>query len=42
MQQDLQLYSPFDDVPELDALQEDIDAAKDDLYLAKSLVRCGT
>ena len=39
MQHDLQLYCPFDDTPELDPLHEDIDAAKDDLYLAKSSVR---
>ena len=36
VQQDLQLYCPFVDVPELDPLHEDIDAAKDDLNLAKS------
>ena len=36
MQHDLQLYCPFVDVPELDPLHEDIDAAKDDLYLAIS------
>ncbi len=36
MQQDLQLYCPFVDVPELEPLHEDIDAAKDDLYLASS------
>ena len=39
MQQALQLYCPFDDTPELDPLHEDIGAAKDDLYLAKSSVR---
>ena len=36
VQHALQLYCPFVDVPELDPLHEDIDAAKDDLYLAKS------
>ena len=39
MQQALQLYCPFDDTPELDPLHEDMLAAKDDLYLAKSSVR---
>ena len=42
VQHALQLYSPFVVEPELDGLHEDIDAAKDDLYLVKSLVRCGT
>ena len=39
VQHDLQLYCPFDDTPELDPLHEDIDAAKDDLYFAKSSIR---
>ena len=36
------MYTPFDEVPELDWLQEDMDAAKDDLYFAKSFLICGT
>ena len=36
VQRDLQLYCPFVDVPELEPLYEDIDAVKDDLYLASS------
>ena len=36
-QQALQLYTPLTARPELDWLHEDIEAAKDDLYLAMSL-----
>ena len=36
VQQDLQLYCPFVDVPELEPLHEVIEAAKDDRYLASS------
>ena len=36
VQHALQLYCPFVDVPELEPLHEDMDAAKDDLCLANS------